>query len=309
MAAELVRAVVATGDRALVRIEAIPPPVSGAGEVVVDVSAISVNRGELHRLREAVPGWRPGWDFAGTVVTGDSAFRPGRRVVGIAGSGGAWAERVSVPADHLAPLPADLDGETAAALPVAGLTALRVLRLAGELAGRRVLVTGAAGGVGRFAVQLAAAGGASVTAAVRGASRASGLSALGAVHVLVHPTAAPGDFDLVLESAGGDSLACALDRVAPHGLVVTFGSSSRAPTTVDVARFYPKQAVLRGYYLLEDLRVRPPAGDLAELVALAARGHLRVDLGAVGGVDELPEVLHALAERRLAAGKAVLRMR
>lgn len=302
------RAVVATGDRDLVRLETVPPPVPGAGEVVVDVSAISVNRGELHRLREAVPGWRPGWDFAGTVVTGDCAFRPRERVAGIAGNGGAWAEQVCVPAGHLAALPTDLHDERAAALPVAGLTALRMLRLAGELAGRRVLVTGAAGGVGRFAVQLAAAAGAEVTATVGNTSRAHGLIALGATRVVVYPPAVRGDFDLVLESAGGESLAHALDRVAPHGLVVTFGNSSRAPTTVAVARFYPKQAALRGYHLIEDIHTRPPAGDLTELVALAARGRLRVDLGAVRRVDELPEVLRALAERRL-AGKAVLRMR
>ncbi|MEU6752555.1 alcohol dehydrogenase, partial [Spirillospora sp. NPDC046719] len=99
------RALSATGDDGLVELVRVPEPSVGAGEVLVDVQAVSVNRGELHRLTVADAGWRPGWDFAGVVAdqgTSGTAPAPGRpapgtRVFGIA-DGGSWAERVAVPA-------------------------------------------------------------------------------------------------------------------------------------------------------------------------------------------------------------------
>lgn len=227
---------------------------------------------------------------------------------GIARNGGAWADLVAVPAIQLAPLPDDLGDETAAALPVAGVTALRVLRLAGRLRGRRVLVTGAAGGVGRFAVQLAHAAGAEVTAIARDRDRASGLAALGAAHVVTDPPALTGGYEVILESVGGPSMELALELVAAGGLVVTFGNSARMPATLPVARFYPKQAVLRGFYLLDDLDTRPAAQDLRALADLAATGRLRVDLDASHDLAALPMVLRDLADRRV-AGKVVLTMR
>jgi NADPH:quinone reductase-like Zn-dependent oxidoreductase len=232
-------------------------------------------------------------------------------VFGVAAHGGCWAEQVAVRADQLAPLPDGLGDEPAAAVPVAGVTAKRVLRLAEPLPplpGRRVLVTGAAGGVGRFAVQLAHTAGAEVTAVVGDADRAEGLTALGAYHVVTDLAALDHGYDVILESVGGASLERALDLVAAGGLVVTFGNSARVPATIPVARFYPKQAVLRGYYLLDDILTHPPAHDLAELADGAARGRLRIDIDTVRDLDALPEVLRALADRRV-AGKAVLRMR
>ncbi|WP_162830375.1 zinc-binding dehydrogenase [Amycolatopsis palatopharyngis] len=306
------KAVVAVAGNGLTRLIEVDSPVPDDDEVLIDVSAISVNRGELHRLRGAQPGWRPGWDFAGTVAASRchdrTSFIPGQRVFGIAGGGGAWAEQVVVPADHLAPLPADLDDEIATALPVAGLTAQRVLRLAGKLPGRHLLVTGAAGGVGRFAVQLAAEAGAEVTAVVRDEARAAGLTELGSHRVVTDLRLLTRDYDVVLESVGGASMESALDLVAREGLVVSFGNSARIPATLPVARFYPKQAVLRGYYLLDDIVTHPPARDLATLAHLAARGSLRVDIDMVLGIEALPQVLCALSDR-LIAGKAVLRMR
>lgn len=222
--------------------------------------------------------------------------------------GGAWAERIAVSADHLAPQPAALDDDVAAALPVAGVTARRVLRLAGELRGRRVLITGAAGGVGRFAIQLAHAAGAEVTAVVGAAGRADGLTELGADHVVTDLDSPANDYDMILESVGGTSMERALDLVAAGGLIVTFGNSARSSATLAVARFYPKQAVLRGFYLLDDIVRHPPAGDLTELAGHAARRQLQVDIATTRDIDALPEVLRALAERRV-AGKAVLRMR
>ncbi len=154
----------------------VPEPVPAIGEVLVDVRAFSLNRGELRMLRTAEDGWRPGWDFAG-IVASDAAdgLRAGARVVGIR-QGETWAERVAVPRDWIAGLPDDVSFAQGAALPTAGLAALRMLRLGPAILGRRVLVTGASGGVGRFAIQLAHLGGAEVTALVSsGSSRAEGV--------------------------------------------------------------------------------------------------------------------------------------
>ncbi|MQA04317.1 MAG: zinc-binding dehydrogenase [Streptosporangiales bacterium] len=273
------KALVATGDDDLVEFRDVDPPAAGPGEVLVDVRAVSLNRGELHRLRSAAAGWRPGWDFAGTVAA-DSAFPAGTPVCGLA-TGGSWAERVCVPDDRLTCVPPAVPLSRAAALPVAGLTALRTLRLAGELTGRRVHVTGSSGGVGGYAVDLARRAGARVVAA------------------------ADEGCDVVLESVGGGSLAAALAAVAPGGLVVSFGNSAREQATFDPSAFYPRQAMLRGYYLLDDVIADPPAADLAHLVHLVANGELRNDVTHVADWLHARTALTDMRERRL-HGKAVL---
>lgn len=302
------KAIVAEGA-GRIRVIDVDPPVPYGDEVVVDVHAVSVNRGDLHRLREATPGWRPGWDFAGAVVTApaSSGFTSGERVYGIAAAGG-WAERVSVPANRLASLPHDLPYEVAAAIPVAGLTAQRILRLAGNLTGRTVLVTGAASGVGRFAVQLASHTGGDVTAVVRDASRAAGLDELGARDVITVISSLLGEYDIILESVGGASLGHALNHVRRNGIVVSFGNSARNSTIFSVSEFYVKQATLRGYYLLDDIETDPPGHDLATLARLVSHGSLRVDVDMVVDINAAPAVLRELAERRI-AGKAVVRIR
>jgi NADPH2:quinone reductase len=117
----------------------------------------------------------------------------------------------------MAALPDNVSFASAATLPVSGLTALRTVRLGGALLGRRVLITGAAGGVGSFAVQLAALAGAEVTGVVGRPERAAGLAERGATAVVTHIQEAEGLFDLILESAGGSSLAGAISKVAPGG--------------------------------------------------------------------------------------------
>ena len=109
---------------------------------------------------------------------------------------------------------------------MAGLTALFALEAGGPLLGRRVLVTGAAGGVGRFAVQLAHNAGAHVTGVVRSLERGEGLRELGADELITELTPEGDPFDLLIESVGGASLGAALARVAPRGTVVAFGAST-----------------------------------------------------------------------------------
>jgi NADPH:quinone reductase-like Zn-dependent oxidoreductase len=138
-------------------IRPVADPVPDRGEAVVRVRALSLNRGEVRRAGMAAAGWRPGWDLAGEVeraAADGTGPAVGARVVGLLNEG-AWAERVVVPSHALAELPGKVTYSQAATFPVAGLTALHALARGGLALGRRVLVTGATGGVGDFAVQLA----------------------------------------------------------------------------------------------------------------------------------------------------------
>ena len=149
-----------------IALQDVPEPVAAPGEVLVDVRAFSINRGEMRMLGTAPDGWRPGWDFAGILRSDvEHGLRAGARVVGIR-RGGSWAEQVAVHEGWIAELPDGVSFAQGATLPTAGLAALRMLRMGPSILGRRVLVTGATGGVGRFAIQLAHLGGAEVTAMV-----------------------------------------------------------------------------------------------------------------------------------------------
>ena len=204
-------------------------------------------------------------------------------------------------------MPDAVDFGAAATLPVAGLTAVRALAVPGPLLGRRVLVTGAAGGVGRFAIQLAVRGGAGVTGVASSPERAEGLTELGA-DVVVGDLSPDGEpFDVILESVGGSSLAAALARVAPWGTVVTFGNSSSEQTTFDVSPFYALPgAKLYGLRVFDELdRHASGVRDLRFLAECVADGTVDPQIGLVTSWEEAGEALQALIERRV-RGKAVL---
>src|SRR5919202_2582804 len=162
----------------------VPPPAPAANEALIAVRAFAVNRGELtlvHRL----DGWQPGQDVAGEVIqpaADGTGPQEGERVAGLAEWHG-WGEQAVVPAHRLAAIPEGVEYERAAALPMAGTTAANLVRGGGPLLGARVLITGASGGVGHLAVQLAALGGADVTAGAS-AARARAVRAYGAREVV-----------------------------------------------------------------------------------------------------------------------------
>ena len=196
----------------------------------------------------------------------------------------------------------------AASLPVAGLTALRTLRHGAPLLGKRVLITGAAGGVGHLAVQLAARSGARVTAVVGRPERAAGMQELGAIEVVVGIDQAQGRFELILESAGGASLATALRLVEAKGAVVVYGNSSGEPTTIGFADFRGGQnARLQSFFYFTSGPEELFAPDLALLVSLVADKSLTPQTGPERSWCDLAQVGEALRDRRI-GGKAVFRV-
>jgi NADPH:quinone reductase len=286
----------------------LPEPRPGQHEAVVEVAAFAVNRGELMLLSRRAKDWTPGQDLAGTVaVAAADGTGPGvgTRVVGLADQG-SWSERAAVPTHRMAALPAGVSFEHAAALPVAGLTALRTLRRNGPLLGRRVLVTGASGGVGSFAVQLAKIAGAEVTGHVSGQSRVERVRALGADAVVTEIGEGTGPFDLVVDGVGGQVLSQVVRRLAVGGKVTAYGTASGQRS--DLA-FYDFGAAapggtLEGFFIYSTGE-ETFGEDLATLVAMVADGRL---IPQVDGARDWSETLEAVDALRshTATGKVVL---
>jgi NADPH:quinone reductase len=291
-----------------VELRELPEPQPQRHEALVAVHAFSLNRGELRSIRNNGEGWVPGQDIAGVVLqpAADGSGPPaGARVVALTDELG-WAQRVAVPRHRMAALPDNVSFSQAATLPVAGLTALRTLRHGAPLLGKRVLITGAAGGVGTIAVQLAARSGARVTALVGRPERAAGIKELGASEVVEGIENAQGRFGLILESGGGASLARAVQLVEAKGTVVVYGNSSGEPTTLSFADFRGAQnsRVQSFHYFTSEAEDRF-APDLALLVSLIADGSLTPQIGVERSWREFAAVAEQLRDRRV-SGKAIL---
>ncbi|GGT09566.1 oxidoreductase [Planobispora rosea] len=280
-------------------------PTPAADEVLIKVEAFSVNRGETFLLENPAPGLRPGKDVAGLVVQSASdgtGPAVGTRVVGHP-DGGGWAEYATVPTHSLAVLPDTVGAVEAAALPLAGITALRLLRAAGPVTGSRLLLTGASGGVGHYLTELAANAGAEVTAVTATPERGQRLAELGATHVVTDLADARGPFDLVLESTGGPALPAALARLRPGGTLIWYGQASRTPVTLNFFDLFdgPEGASIRHFHYAG----APYRADLETLVRLVDTGRLRPEVGRVADWADSATVLVDLRERRV-RGKAVL---
>jgi NADPH:quinone reductase-like Zn-dependent oxidoreductase len=282
-----------------------PDPERGPSDVLVQVAATSLNFGEVAFLRERVePGAVAGWDASGTVMAeaADGSGPPAGARVATFGWSGAWAAERAVDTGELAVLPDAVDFGAAAALPVAGVTALRALRRLGSVVGRRVLITGASGGVGRFAVQMAARAGAHVVAAVGSPSRGEGLAQLGASEVVVGLGDVAQPVHAVLDHVGGQVLSDAVSLLEPGGCALSVGMASLEPTTIDFEAVRMVAAGLR----IEAFSVGSGfGGDLPYLVSLLEASELDPQIGWRGSWDRASEAAGALMGRSV-RGKAIL---
>ena len=228
----------------VLRLEEIDKPATGDNEVLVRVHAASVDRGTWHvmaglpyPIRLAGFGVRrpkhrnPGRSLAGTIEaigTDATALRPGDAVFGICD--GSFAEYARVRTDKLAPKPANLSFDQAAAVPISGLTALQAVRDHGRIqAGQTVLIVGASGGVGTFAVQIAKAFGAEVTG-VCSTAKLAAVRALGADHVVDYTIEDFADgthsYDVILDIGGNRRLSSLRRALTPRGRLVIVGGET-----------------------------------------------------------------------------------
>jgi NADPH:quinone reductase-like Zn-dependent oxidoreductase len=284
-----------------------PDPVPRAGEVVVAIRAANVNPADLgarsgqirRRLPELEPPFVPGWDLVGEVVAvgeGATGYATGDRVVGMipwiaeAGRVGAYAQAASVDPDWLAPAPEGLDDVTAATLPLNALTARQGLDLIAAPPGATLLVTGASGAVGAFAVQLAARDGLRVLAVASDGDE-EWVGGLGPAEVLPRSAdlATLGPIDALFDAVpvGPDASAAVRD-----GGVAFF---TRSPGD------FERAAALR----VEAPLVHPDPGALRDLAADLAAGRLRTRVAEVLDLGQAADA-HALVERGGLRGKVVL---
>jgi NADPH2:quinone reductase len=300
--------VTAFGGPEVLRVAERPDPAPDPGELVVGIRATGVNPTDLStrdgsrrkRMPDLEPPFVLGWDLAGKVLragAGVSAYAPGDRVVGmipfvqIGGRVGAYAERVAVDPAWLAPLPEGVPFEEAATLPLNALTARQALDLLGLGAGDTLLVTGASGGVGGYAVQLAVADGVRVIG-VAGRDDEDWVASLGAVEVLAR------DADL----GGIDPVDGVLDAV-PVGPRLSTGPLREGGTAVFTRAPDPPEPERDLHF--QTLLVKPDAAALIEFAEDLAAGRLRTRVAHVLSFDEAPRA-HRLTEEGGLRGKVVL---
>jgi NADPH:quinone reductase len=289
-----------------------PDPEPGAGEVLVRVRGAGLNGADIHQRAghyPAPPGSPPdipGLELAGEVVgrgPGAERFAEGDRVMAVVGGGGQ-AELATVHERQLMPVPGGLDWEQAGGVPEVFTTAHDALfTQAGLRAGERLLVHGAAGGVGTAGVQLGAATGAHVTATVRNEELRDAVAQLGADEVLgPEGFEEHGPFDVVLELVGAPNLAANLQALATCGRIVVIGIGGGAKAELNLGAMMGKRATVRASTLrprpLEEKALAARALE-RHVLGLFDRGLLQVPVAATYPLDAVAEAY----ERFTAGGK------
>jgi NADPH:quinone reductase-like Zn-dependent oxidoreductase len=302
----------------------IDKPVPGEDDVLVRVHAAGLDQGVWHLvtgrpyLLRAVgfglrrPGTRVvGMDVAGRVEAvgrNVSRFRPGDEVLGTCA--GSFAEYACAHQDKFAPKPANVTFEQAAAVPTSGFAALQALRGGAQVqAGNKVLVIGAGGGVGTFAVQLAKEQGAHVTG-VCSTKKTDLVRSIGADEVIDYTREdlahSPHRYDLILDTAGGRSLSRLRRVLAPRGSLVIVGSEEGGPWVQGVDRAL--RAALLSPFVSQDLRMlvsRERQDDLRLLGGLLGAGKITPVVDRTYPLGEVPEAIGYLRAGH-ACGKVVI---
>ena len=300
------RALVSKQSAPFAELADVADPEPRPDEALVEVHAISLNRGETRRLAQLEPGTVTGWDLAGTVrrAAQDGGPPEGARVVGLMNVG-AWAELAAV--EGRAPGRAPRRDLVRAGLGAPGGGADRAPCARGRRVriGKRVLVTGASGGVGRFAIQLAKLGGAHVTAIAR---RTEGLQELGADEVAVEIDLEGPTYEAIVDGVGGPVLGQAIQRVAPGGTIVSFASTVTEPVSYPSRELFARAPGARvyGFYVFAELaHTRSGSADLRRLADLVADKRLDPQIDLTLPWSDAAQAIEALLDRRV-NGKAVL---
>ena len=322
------------GGPEVLRLQDTPTPSPGPGHILIRVESAAVNFADIMRRRNdpypfptRLP-FTPGGEVAGTVhslgdgVDGPAVGTPVFALVGNDGSQG-YAQYAVTNAQQVIPIPPGLSADEAACIVVAGTTAILTLTDAGQLqAGQTVLIQGAGGGVGGYAVQIAKLLGASVIAAAGNPARREAALAAGADHVVDYTQPGwagrvrdlTGGVDLVLEVSGGRIFTESLDTLAPFGRVVVAGMASGLPLTLDedaVRRIFYAPALgqtLRAFNVGLYFGLRPQVAmqALETLIGYVATGQVKVNIGQVLPLSRVADA-HRLIETRAVVGKVVLK--
>lgn len=281
-------------------VEEHPDPEPGFGQVLVRVRAAGLNGADILQRKGGYPAPSgsppdiPGLELAGEVAAlgpGATRFAEGDRVMAIVGGGGQ-AELAVVHERQLMPVPANLDWPAAGGVPEVFTTAHdAVFTQSGLRAGERLLVHGAAGGVGTAAVQLGRAAGAHVTATVRSEALRAGVAELGA-HEVIDPTGfeSQGPFDVILELVGAPNMPGNLEALGTGGRIVVIGVSAGFKAELNLLALMGKRASVRA----STLRARPLEEKAAtaramekHVLPLLERGEIRVPVAATFSLDEV----------------------
>ena len=297
----------------LLELREVSEPIADSNEALIQVTAFSLNRGELRRAQSAVEGARLGWDLVGVVVEpaqDGSGPREGKRVVGFSRRMHGWAERVVLPTVDFTDIPKSVPDTDAATLPVAGLTALYALERCERLLGSNVLITGASGGVGYFACQLAKMMGARVVAQLRRSDFVQMVRETGADEVIVSTDGsgleAQGKFRVIIDGVGGSVLSKLLLQLDDRGRAILYGVSAGPVATLGVRElFMTGDGRIEGFHLYRESQVEPAAKGLGRLLGLLEQKRLSPHVAVEGNWKEIDAVAAQLIDRDF-PGKAVL---
>jgi NADPH:quinone reductase len=289
-------------------------PSPGPSEALVKVAATSLNYGEIHMAQSASAGSRIGWDAAGIIekAAQDGSGPPvGARVVAFLPTA-TWAEYIAAPTNAIAQIPDKVSFAQAATLPVAGLTAMHAVAKGEDILRRKVLITGASGGVGHFACQIAKLSGATVVAQVRRDSERDLVLGLGVDYAVASEDgSAAGDYgpySLIVDGVGGKVLSNAMGMLTRDGICVVYGATGGVDVTFNIWAFVgPAKTRLYGLIMGTELSREPASEGLARLAGLMADGLLRPHISVEAPFDKIAETAQALMDRKI-RGKAVIRL-